>query len=257
MTPMPDYEVVMPNPLPFARWNCYRCPAGSGTVYRAPGSAGDGTRDEAYAHMRRTGHEAYYERGTREELRILNTDVPGTPGGAPWGTLRDYADPPDAEAWCAQTAALGAHRIRYEAGEWMRCDMGTTPLASVCRSGDDEPTRHRPEPRCAVCRRLAGVPTAPCPACPDARVSPTGWAAEASRLGLQQQLLPPAPDGKWKVQLHTGTEQPFETYPGGWPTPAGAAAAEADAAEDRHNRTHTEAGPVPGCPWCQAGGSHV
>lgn len=322
---MPDYEVVMPNPMPFSRWNCYGCAAGSGTVYRPAADEGTPVREQAYKHMRRTGHAAYLERGTREELATMATTVVITTeahrrthtladpvDGCPWcaedaKAARGHRTPPPpaegAEAWCAQTAALGPHRIRYEAGEWIRCDNGTQPLASVCRSGDDEPTPHRPAPRCdddncTVCGRLAGVPTAPCPACPDTQLPPptgtseavtgTDWAGEACRLGrrlgqhaaearvLQAlQLPPPGPDGKWKVQLHTGTspaealqlyaatEPLFDCgYPHGDPGPAAhqAAAAitghqrlEADleaAAQDRHDRTHTTAGPTPGCPWC-------
>lgn len=128
------------------------------------------------------------------------------------------------------------------------------------------------EARCTACGRLAGVPTAPCPACPDTLPPPTGT-SEALQQALQ--LPPPGPDGKWRVQLHTGTsaaealqlyaatEPLFDCgYPHGDPGPAAhqAAAAitghqhlEADleaAARDRHDRTHTTAGPTPGCPWC-------
>lgn len=100
------------------------------------------------------------------------------------------------------------------------------------------------EARCTACGRLAGLPTAPCPACPDTHLPPPTGTSEA-------------------LQLYAATEPLFDCgYPHGDPGPAAhqAAAAitghahlEADleaAARDRHDRTHTTAGPTPGCPWC-------
>jgi len=68
------YETATPyGRLPFARWQCQECDAYGHST--APGAA-DAFRELAASHVRSTGHQVDYQRGTTEMIVPLATEAP-------------------------------------------------------------------------------------------------------------------------------------------------------------------------------------
>jgi hypothetical protein len=72
---MSGWEVTSTGPAQMASWLCEPCDAGSGVQFTGPGEA-DQLRQEAADHLRLTGHQVSFARGTIEILNPLATQAP-------------------------------------------------------------------------------------------------------------------------------------------------------------------------------------